>query len=467
MKKNKIIALSLMSILSIAGLVSCGSSSSSNSQSEASDTTSSNQSNASVTIKGVNTCEVGSSVTLTAETKNDNTREGVSWESSNEEVASITQDGLLTGNGEGTCIITATLISDTTIKDTLTFTVTASSEPSVEIISDKTTTTVNSAITLTADVYNPKNKDLTYQWTTSNGNATISNSSSATCIVTGINVGDEKVSLEVMVGQVALKTSISLYFSEDYSAYTPISTAEELKTYIIEASDRQVSGKFYLDADIDLEGEKVDGYANAIEFSGVLDGRGHKIYNYEIIGVLSDGYYGNGSFISKITKTGIIRNLHLVGTTNQEGVGWGSSILTLNLYGTVSNCLIEYENTYNQGQEGWFPFTGAICGVLQSGAVVTNNVVSVTGDGQGGAMAIAAYPEGTGSSQSFKVDGIYTNQSSAATLGSSWDYGNVISNATHLHTDLVFSQTSLSVYETLSDIVWDLTDNQMPTLKLQ
>jgi len=420
----------------------------------------------SITISGETSCEVGKTVTLQASITNDPTREGVSWESNDNSIATISEEGVVTALKEGSCEISATLIGDTTIKDSITFTVTASSDPTVEIVGDVTTIKKGGSINLSANVYNPKGESLTYEWATTNGNGLLSSSSAKEVTVIANNIGGEIVTLKVKVGQIVLETSISLYFSEDYSKYTEINSVDKFKELIINSTNKTITGNYCLTNDIDLDGLEINGISLNLTFAGVLDGRGHSIKNYKVVGTLNEADKG-ALYVGVLFKslTGTIRNLHLVGKTEQDGVGWGSSILTNELAGTVEDCLVEYENGYNQGTDDWFPFTGAVCGVLKETGVVKNTVINVTGEGKNAAMAITAYPAGgTDTKQTFTVDGVYTNQSVACTFGSAWDWGIPITNAKHVETGLDFSSTSASVYTTLNSHVWNLVDNQMPTL---
>ena len=423
-----------------------------------------------ITITGLNSAEVGSTVQLTATIKNDNTREGVSWSSSDASVATVDQDGLVTAVSAGKCNIIATLVGDTSVSKEFAFTVTPSTEPSLSITVSKNVASVGETITLEANVYNPKNKVLTYKWQTSNGVGVISGAKKATATITASSVGDEIVTLTVQVGQTPLVSTVSLYFKDNYSTgYTEISTADEFKSTFL-TSGADASSKYCLTADIDLGGLKVNGKTLNNVLSGTLDGRGHTVSNFEVVGNKdSDGYYPNTGLF--FTISGTVRNLHLDGTFNKEGIGWGSGLLCNSLSGTVTNCLVEVTSNYNQGSDSWFPFAGAICGVLNESGKVINNVVNVTGEGQGGVMAIAAYPagglneKGTTTAQNFTVRGVYTNQSAAATFGSSWEWGGPITIAEDCETDLVFSDTEASVYELLNDNLWNLVDDQIPTLK--
>lgn len=422
-----------------------------------------------ITITGLNSAEVGSTVQLTATVKNDNTREGVSWSSSDATIATVDQDGLVTAVAAGSCKIVATLIGDTSVSKEFDFTVTPSTEPSVSIVVSKTIASVGESITLEANVYNPKNKVLTYSWKTSNGVGVIKDAKKATASISASVVGDEIVTLTVQVGQTPLVSTVSLYFKDNYSTgYTEIDSAEKFKSTFL-TSGVDASGKYCLTNDIDLGGLKVNGATLKNKLSGTLDGRGYTVSNFEVVGNLDKGYYPNTGLIFEISGT--LRNLSLVGTLNKEGIGWGSSILTNTLSGTVTNCSIDVTSNYNQGSDEWFPFAGAICGVLNASAKVVNNVVNVTGEGQGGVMAIAAYPaggvneKGTTTAQAFTVSGVYTNQTSAACFGSSWEWGGPITIATDCETDLVFGSTEASTYTTLNDNLWNLVDNQIPTLK--
>lgn len=461
MKKGLMVLSSLLLVLGVGFTSSCSSLPTTGSEDD--NKTSSVVSSGEVTISGVNTCEVGATAKLSATVKNDPTREGVSWSSSNVSVATVNDDGLVTGVGEGSTTITATMIGDTNVSSSITFTVTASSEPSVKIVAEVTSATVGTSITLRADVYNPKNRELTYEWKTNNGLATLSGAKTDTCKASSSKTGDEKVSLRVGIGQVVLETSISIYFSENYSSYTEISTVDEFKTAFLKSG--AITGKYCLTADIDLSGVQVNGGSLQNDLQGILDGRGHSVKGYEVIGNESESFYPNtGLFFS---VSGTIRNTHFSGVTKQQGVGWGSSVLTNLLTGTISNCLVEYENAFNQGSDSWFPFVGALCGVLKEGAKVSNNVVNVTGEGQGAAMAICAYAAGKDpSTVTYKVDGIYTNQTPSATYGSDWDWGVSITTATNCETEIVWGETKASLYTTLSEKVWNLVDNQMPTLNV-
>ncbi len=418
-----------------------------------------------ITITGLNSAEVGSTVLLTATVKNDNTREGVSWSSSDENIATVDQDGLVTAVSAGSCKIKATLIGDTSVYKEFDFIVTPSTEPSLSIEVSKTIASVGESITLKANVYNPKNKVLTYKWETSNELGVIESPKKETTTISASSVGDEIVTLTVQVGQTPLVTSVSLYFKDNYSTgYTEISTAEQFKSTFLKSSV-DAKEKYCLTADIDLGGLKVNGSSLQNKLSGTLDGRGYTVSNFEVVGNLSDGYYPNTGLF--FTITGTVRNLHLVGTFNKEGIGWGSGLLCNTLPGTVTNCSIEATSNYNQGSDSWFPFVGAICGVLNETGKVANNVVSVTGEGQGGVMAITAYPAGGGTApaQTFTVKGIYTNQTAAATFGSAWEWGGPITVQEDCVTGLVFSNTEASEYSTLNSNLWNLVDNQMPTLK--
>lgn len=465
MRKRLMVMASLLLVLGVGFTSSC--SSVSNSDSDKEDNKSSiNISSGEITISGVATCEVGSTSKLTATVKNDPTREGVSWSSSNTGVASVDDDGLVSGVSEGSVTITATLIGDTSVKSSITFSVTASSEPSVSIDASVVSAKVGSSITLSANVYNPKNKDLTYLWSNTTGVVMVSGEKTSTCTLTSSRGGEDTITLKVTIGQTVYQDSISVYFFSDYSGYTEIATKEDFKSNFLKSGE--IEGNYYLSADIDLSGEVINGGSLSNSFKGVLDGRGHSVTGYEIQGVLgsdTNALYANTGLFKQVYGT--IKNTHFSGKTNEKGVGWGSSVLANELYGTIENCLVEYENAFNQGKDGWFPFTGAICGVLKDGATpkITNCVVNVTGEGQGAAMAICAYAANKNST-SYTVDGVYTNQSSAATFGSDWDYGYSITTAKNCETSIDWTSSKASIYSTLNSVLWKLEDNKMPTLNV-
>ncbi len=121
-------------------------------------------------------------------------------------------------------------------------------------------------------------------------------------------------------------------FTEDTVLYAnfvemlPIYTAEDLKA--IEWS----SDKYYLANDINLQGEQW----YPIDFSGVLDGRGHKIHNYFI----SEENTAQVGFFS--ANYGTIQNVNfadfsLACSTNNATEFHAGSITGYN-YGTIDNC---------------------------------------------------------------------------------------------------------------------------------
>lgn len=462
MKKSGLLILS--SVLVLGGLTSLASCGNGDDTEEVTKGT--------ITISGNLSCEVGGSSQLSATVTNDDTREGVTWSSSDTSIATIDSTGKVSGIKEGTVTITCTMIADPSVSQEVTFTVNPSSDPSVEIVAPTTSLTVGSSFTLEAEVYNPKGQALTFNWESQNNISTISGNSE-TITVNPVREGSEVIKLTLTIGQVQLVSSVSLYYQDDFTSYTEIATKEDFDTIILGDADKTLDEKYCLTADIDLEGEKINGANLALSLTGTFDGRGYTLSNYEIVGnVDGDGYYPNTALFKSITASGSFRNTHLSAYTNQEGIGWGSSILVNELGGTVSNCLIEYENKYNQGKEGWFPFNAAIAGTLQANATIRDCVIDVTGDGQGGVMAIAAYPAGgvkengqMGDTQNFTVNGIYTNQTSAATYGSAWEWGGPITIAKNVVTDIVWDSAEAITYSTLNSTLWNLVDNTMPSLK--
>lgn len=426
-----------------------------------------------IKVSGIFTCEVGSSSQLSVELSNDTSREGYSVVSSDETIASVNESALVSGVKEGTVTLTFAFNSDSTIKKDVQFTVTQSSDPSVKIVTSATSVQVGSQITLTADVYNPKNKEVTYQWKATNGVGTISGASQKEAKFSARFEGDERVELTVMVGQVQLIAKTNFYVKENYSSFTAIGTKEEFETTILNGGNT-LSGKYYLTADIDLGGLKVDGAAKNQTLSGTLDGNGHSITNFEIVSsdFEAKALYRNSGFFKIINASGKVRNLELSGTINEKGVGWGTGLLVNELSGTVSNCVFNTVQTFNQGKDEWFPFGATVAGILKETAVVRNCVINITGEGAPVNMAIAAYPAGGVNEvgnrladQTFKINGIYTNQIPDATFGSSWEWGGIIEDTTTTTTDLVFASTPASTYSLLSPALWDLVDNQMPSLK--
>ncbi|MGI6710838.1 MAG: beta strand repeat-containing protein [Bacilli bacterium] len=126
-----------------------------------------------VTISGLDTVEVAEQITLTATS---NVGGAIQWSSSDNNVAFV-NNGVVTGVSAGVVTITAYLVNDPTVYDTILITVTDSNPPEVNYTititggsnSMKVGQTMQLGYTIT-----PENESLTVKWSTSNpGVATV------------------------------------------------------------------------------------------------------------------------------------------------------------------------------------------------------------------------------------------------------------------------------------------------------
>lgn len=434
---------------------------------------------ATINVTGTNEVEVGKTITLRISVQNDASKQGYKTESSDTSIATVDKNKV-TGVKEGSCKIIVSLVGDPSVKKEYAITVKKAVDMSgVEVnITGATTTTmkVNSTITLTAEVTGAGEQTVSYRWNSTNKISEISNSREKTCTVKAIEAGSEIITLTVSIGSNSINKTINLTYEEDFSSYIEIATKDDFMSKIINAPSPNLDKKYYLSADIDLGGEKIDGFAKKLNLSGTLDGRGHTLSNYEVISTdTSDPNAGgaNSGLIQTVSSTGKIANLHVIGTIKQQGAGWGTATLVNVHSGTIENCLVETKQEYNQGSDQWFPFNGSICGVLKEESVVRNCVVNVTStcEATGVNMAIAAYPAGGNAglqiqnNQTFKVTNVYTNQPKASTLGSVWDWGSPIEDDSSIYCSINFANSAKTTYAGLDENIWDLKDNQMPQLK--
>lgn len=462
-KKLYVIASLFLASTALVGLASCDPAG-----------TSQTVGDISINVSGKNEVEVGKTITLRITLQNDTNKKGYTTESSDTSIATV-NNNVVTGVKEGTCNIIVTAVGDTSVKKEYAITVKKAvdtSSISVTISGDKTSIKVNEKIQLTAEVEGAGEATLSYRWTSVNRLTNISSSRNQTCEVTGNTAGSEVISLEVTIGTEKITKTYNLNIEEDYSTYTEIATKEDFMSKIINAPSPNLTGKYYLSADIDLGGEKIDGFVKALNLSGTLDGKGHTLSNFEIISTDKDK--ANSALIQSVSSTGRISNLHVIGTIGQQGAGWGTATLVNVHSGLIENCLVETKQEYNQGSDGWFPFNASICGVLKEESIIRNCVVNVTSscEAAGVNMAIAAYPAGGSeglkaqTTQTFKVSNVYTNQPESSTLGSVWEWGSPIEDKSSVYCSINFANTAASKYDALDETVWNLVDNKMPTLKV-
>lgn len=91
----------------------------------------------SITITGDTTTEVGNTIQLSAVVSPTNaSNKSVTWSSNNNDIATINENGLVTTKTTGTIIITATSVSNSSIKTTYTITITAKIEDKDRLVTE-------------------------------------------------------------------------------------------------------------------------------------------------------------------------------------------------------------------------------------------------------------------------------------------------------------------------------------------
>ena len=140
-----------------------------------------------VTISGASTVQVGATITLSAQVEGvNNPSTEVEWSSANSNIASITDDGKVTGINTGKVKITATSKADSTKSDTIEITVTETAQEitiaipeTLTVYTDKTGE-LKATITGSADEVTWKSSDAKIATVTESGN---------TATVTGVKAG--------------------------------------------------------------------------------------------------------------------------------------------------------------------------------------------------------------------------------------------------------------------------------------
>lgn len=459
-------ALALLSLTLGACTPTASASSVPGSMSQTPDPSSSSPSDSAIAVTitaSATTVEVDHTLVLTVQLTNDNTREGVVWSSSATGVATVDQNGSVRGIAAGTAVISATSVADSQAFDAVTITVTPSTQPSVAIAVSGTVIDEGQNLQLAATVNNPTQADVSYAWTITYGTGTLQNSSTANPTFVPVHAGNEKINLEVSVGQIVLKTSTLVYVRPNVASYTAISSAAELQSLILDVN-ADITGKFVLTADIDLGGAVITHDAMAGQnFKGTLDGNGHTISDFSIASAAPDR--SNGAMLRRLSGT--VRRLGLVGTIGEAGAGWGTSLLSANFDdgALVEDCFFDqtagFDNSALMDANGWFPFNGVISGVL--GGTIINAVATVSGPGTPTTYVDGPYPVGgAGTAQVAKIRGLYTD--STVVGGQIWDWGAPIQDTTGYHSGLVWSSVKARDFD-LNAAVWTVADGTMPLLK--
>lgn len=464
MKKIKL----AVSLLSLALLAGCGGGS--NIISTTGDTTDKETQNVSglaISITGPNTIEVGKSAKITITIENDTTREGFEATVSDQTVLSIAQEGdgiTFTGLKEGTATLNITASADKSVTKAYEITVTKNTDPSISIKADSNQVTVGSNLTFSAETENVSGT-ISYSWTNDDKTVgTFMGNGKQSITYKANGAGTDVITLEVMVGSAVYRAKYNLLVLDDYTKYTAISTADEFKSKILSSDATNLSGKYYLTADIDLGDYSVSA-VNSNDFKGILDGRGYSLSGFSIDAAPAAALFG--------TVSGTVRNLSISGEISKAGSGWGSALLGANVSGKVDNCYFYVDHTFDNGEladeNGWLPFVAAIAGVIKESGIIHNVVVNVANTvGKSTVYADTAYPAGGAgtsaqSAQTFSISGLYTNTTVVG--GQTWEWGGPVQDMSGYTVDIDFGSATADTYSTLNPALWNLADSTLPSLK--
>ena len=152
----------------------------------------------------------GKTVTLTATAKPENaTDKTVTWSSANEKIATVDENGVVTGVAVGTTTITATAKDGSKVKATCKVTVLSAPVDVTGVTLDKTKEAldIDKTLTLTATVEPGNATDKTVVWTSSDEKiATVS----ATGLVTGVAVGTATITVTTNDGSFTAQCEVNV-----------------------------------------------------------------------------------------------------------------------------------------------------------------------------------------------------------------------------------------------------------------
>ncbi len=342
------------------------------------------------------------------------------WSSSDENVATVNQSGLVTAKAVGEAVITAAYgkASDTCTVKVKGELITVTLDPA-----QATMRYGEDPVTLEATVTPEQQGDKAgVTWTVESGSDLVSVSEDGVVTV----ISEESYGKAVV--RATSKADADAYAECEITVPSPladwiaVSNAADLKAALVAGNE---NSKIYLTGDVDMDGESV----TAINFAGTLDGKGYSIKKL------------TGKLFGGIAETGSVMNLDLESDISGNGT---QGVFGLSVAGKVENCVI----TVIVGNG-----PGACPAIAEQGAnsmKVLDTVILIHNPDNWPATF-----GGLGSPKKGDWTGAY-----CATLD------NNINTATNGPTYKTLDELkAAALYEDYDEDVWNIVDGQLPALR--
>ncbi len=267
--------------------------------------------------------------------------------------------------------------------------------------------------------------------------------------------GTEVIHVEAQVGEDTVKLDYELKITRDDAQYKTISTAEELKALLAETT---ITDKYMLAADIDLGGADIKAAAT---FNGVLDGNGHKISNFNIVGFEASG--ASGGLFQLVH--GLVRRVEIEGNLNVALGFAGLVAKEIGEKGIIEDCLLTATNLTECDNWDWKRngvVVACVSGTIQNVvARITNDKVADTNEKYSQTFDVAAYLN----TSKGVINNVYVNRSETGLQKpfDPWGNGNTVVFE-NFHAGLGDFSTSVAADFDLDKAIWTLEDGKVPAL---
>ncbi len=267
--------------------------------------------------------------------------------------------------------------------------------------------------------------------------------------------GTEVIHIEAKVGEDTLKLDYKLKITRDDAQYKTISTAAELKAVLAQAT---VNDKYMLTADINLGGENIKAAAT---LNGVLDGNGHKISNFNIV-----GFEGNGAAGGLFQMVhGLVRRVEIEGNLNVALGFAGLVAKEVGENGIIEDCSLSANNLTDYTNSDWQRngvVVACVKGTIQNVVARVLNSKSVSQKKYDQTFDIAAYLFDNNG----VINNVYVNRNEPDLQKPKSDPNNPGHTVvfTNFHAGLGdFSNSKASDFD-LDPTIWKLANGKVPTL---